>query len=85
MIPHIGSRRWIAWKLVQLAARIYDAEYYERIHVTDALGREIFEAVIVGDSYGCGISSATAPAGRSARLPDGSTIHWDDDYKPDWL
>ncbi|QBI99776.1 hypothetical protein SEA_THREERNGTARJAY_148 [Mycobacterium phage ThreeRngTarjay] len=87
MIPRIGSRRWIAWKLVQLAHRIYDAEYYERIYVTDLAGQEVVEAVVIGDPYGCGIfgtSGGLLPGGVRA-LPDGSAIHWDDDYKPDWL
>ncbi|AEJ92201.1 hypothetical protein LITTLEE_154 [Mycobacterium phage LittleE] len=86
MIPRIGSRRWIAWKLVQLAARIHYAEYCERIYVTDPAGQEVVEVVVIGDPYGCGIFSTSGgllPGGARA-LPDGSTIHWGDDCQPDW-
>jgi len=59
-VIRIGSRRWIAWKLVQLAHRIYDAEYHERITITDEHGR-VGEFVIVADLYGCGVSSYSGP------------------------
>ncbi|AID58880.1 hypothetical protein PBI_GAIA_61 [Mycobacterium phage Gaia] len=78
----LGPRRWIAWKLVQLAYRIYDAERYERIYVNDPDGNLVFEAVVIGDLYGCGISSIFRDG---AELPARSVIHWDEDYRPDWL
>ncbi|QDM57969.1 hypothetical protein SEA_NIHILNOMEN_154 [Mycobacterium phage NihilNomen] len=84
MIPRIGSRRWIAWKLVQLAARIYDAEYYERLLIASG-DEELLEIFIIGDLYGCGISSTHGlNPGGTRELPN-CTIHWDDDYEPDWL
>lgn len=77
------TRQWIAWKLVQLAARIHDAEFYERIFVTDADGATVYEATIVSNSYGSGISSIYGCEDQI--LEAGATVHWDDDYKPDWL
>src|SRR5690606_19887839 len=79
----LGVRRWIAWKLVRLAARIYDPEHYERVWVEDPHGRTVFEAVIVADVYGCGLSSVLGREGEV--LPAGSMINWDWDYRPDWL
>ncbi len=81
-LPRFPNRRWIAWKLVQLAARIFDAEYYERILIKDAEGRLVYEAIIVGDLYGNGVSSIY---GNDITLDAGSTVHWDDDYTPDWV
>ncbi|MBB3752448.1 hypothetical protein FHT44_004960 [Mycolicibacterium sp. BK634] len=83
LLPRVGSRRWIAWKLVQLAYRIFDADYYERIYIRDADGHLTFEAIISADLYGAGVSSIYGGVGSS--LGAGSTVHWDDDYKPDWL
>lgn len=54
----LGPRRWIAWKLVQLASRIYQAEYEQTITVTPPQGHEI-EIHVIGDLYGCGISSTS--------------------------
>lgn len=82
-MPRPLTRRWIAWKLVQLAYRVFDAGYYERIYINDAGGRLVFDAVICSDLYGCGVSSMYGGAGES--LGEGSTVHWDDDYRPDWL
>lgn len=77
------TRQWIAWKLVQLAHRIFDAEYYESIYINDSDGARICEAIICSDLYGGGVSVMYGGMGES--LPEGATIHWDDDYKPDWL
>lgn len=60
-MPRIGSRRWIAWKLVQLAHRFYDAEYDEVCAVYDKQGQLISRWDIVGSEYGSGVSSQFAP------------------------
>ena len=81
--PKFPNRRWIAWKLVQLAYRIYPhSEFYQRIYVRNADGDMIWEAEIVADLYGCGISSGY---GRDGELPPGSTIKLEWEYDPDWL
>ncbi len=79
----MGTRRWIAWKLVQLAYRIHNTEYYERIYLTNAEGKEVWEAVILGDGYGGGVRSIVG--GETKELPEGYAVHWDDDYQPEWL
>lgn len=53
----MGVRRWVAWKLVQVAAKIYDTETHERITVWDSLGGLIGTWTVTGDAYGCGITS----------------------------
>lgn len=78
--PRIGNRRWIAWKLVQLAERIYDAEFYDRIRVVNNYGVTEWEAVVVGDLYGRGISST-----RGHDEINHYRILWEHDYKPEWL
>lgn len=83
MIRELGVRRWVAWKLVQLAYKIHDPDYYERIYITDADGDEVFWANISADIYGCGVSSMYGYVGEV--LPAGCMVHWDDDYRPDWL
>lgn len=85
--PRIGNRRWIAWKLVQLAARIYDAEYYQRIYINGPDGKQVFEAGIIGDLYGAGVFTTFGvnPWDNEMTIPAGSTLHFDDDYKPEWL
>lgn len=54
--PRPFSRRWIAWKLVQLAARLYDDEYAERIVIASDNG-DVGEFLIVSSVYGRGVSS----------------------------
>lgn len=51
--------RWVAWKLVRLAARIYDSEYLERIAVLDKKGNPVIEWLVVADGYGAGVSGST--------------------------
>ncbi|QRY51705.1 hypothetical protein [Mycolicibacterium septicum] len=80
--PRIGNRRWIAWKLVQIAYRIYNPTFYQRIHIEDPAGLTLFEAVIAGDLYGSGIESEYGPP---VELPEGSRVFVDDDYEPDYL
>jgi hypothetical protein len=84
----VGNRRWIAWKLVQLAHRICDTEYYERIVITDEHD-QVGEFVIVGDAYGCGVTSYSGLPVRSSLDPDtwkfGSCdLVWEE-FTPDWL
>lgn len=50
------ARKWLAWKLVQLAARLHHTEYVEAISILSPTGRQVYIEV-TGDSYGCGISS----------------------------
>lgn len=80
--PRFPNRRWIAWKLVRLAHRIYDAEIYERIWIEDANGSLLFDAEICSDLYGDGVSTFFA---ATHTLPAGSTVHHDNDHIPDWL
>lgn len=79
--PRIGSRRWIAWKLVQLAHRVFDAEYYERIVIHDPEGDELIEFVINADLYGGGVSSQTG----WDSFAGGYHVAWYDNFHPDWL
>jgi hypothetical protein len=80
-MPRVGSRRWIAWKLVQLAHRVYDAEYYEQITITGPDGEDLVEFVINADLYGGGVSMMTG----HENFGEGYGVHWTDDYVPDWL
>lgn len=54
-------RKWLAWKLVQVAARLYDAEWEESITITTPTGDGI-EIDVLGDEYGCGISGTSGIA-----------------------
>lgn len=74
--PRIGNRRWIAWKLARIAHRIYDCDYYERIHITNPDGKVVFYADIAADLYGGGVSAMFGPV----NFPEGWELHWDDDY-----
>jgi hypothetical protein len=78
--PKPFNRRWIAWKLVQLAWRIYDPDYYERIWIEGPGGELIFDAEICSDLYGSGVSTMF----HRGEIPAGSTVHHDHDYRPDW-
>lgn len=80
--PRPFNRRWIAWKLVQLAWRIYDPDYCERIYVLGPDGKLLFDAGISADLYGNGVSMLF---GFGNPLPAGATIHHDHDYKPEDL
>lgn len=80
-MPRVGSRRWIAWKLVQLAHRVFDAEFYERIVISGPDGEDIIEFEIVADLYGGGVSSQFG----CDTFGDGYGVRWEDDYVPEWL
>lgn len=51
----MSIRRWIAWRLVQLAARIHDTEVREYVLLCDDDGAVVASVGVVGDGYGCGI------------------------------
>lgn len=80
VMPRIGSRRWIAWKLVQLAHRIYDATYYEQIIICGPTGKPITEFTINADEYGGGVSICDGPDA----FGNGHSVHWTDG-PPSWL
>lgn len=76
MLRHLGPRRWIAWKLVCLAHRIYDATHHETVRVINPDGVKILELLIQDDEYGGGIFAfeSRAPEGYEVehlyRWPD---------------
>ncbi|WP_032364038.1 hypothetical protein [Rhodococcoides fascians] len=45
----MSPRQWIAWRLVRLAHRIYDATWYQTVEVSGV------EILIEADNYGGGI------------------------------
>jgi hypothetical protein len=49
-------RKWVAWKLVQLAAKLYDAEHEEFISITELGGTEVARIWVTGDEYGSGVT-----------------------------
>lgn len=56
-------RRWIAWKLVKLARRIYDTEYCESITITNSEGAEVAVITAVSDDYHCGVTGGHLSSG----------------------
>ena len=76
MIQELGLRRWLAWRIVQVARRICDTEFEERITITDEHG-QVGEFVVVGDEYGCGISSYCGPYARGKVFQFGACdVEW---------
>ena len=76
-------RRWIAWKLVCLAERIYCSVYEQEITVTNRRGENELTIWINGNLYGEGITAATGLAGDESdesgdglirKLPYGYTV-----------
>ncbi|SKM81542.1 Uncharacterised protein [Mycobacteroides abscessus subsp. massiliense] len=59
MIRKLGIRRWLAWRLVQLAHRVADTTVVERIVIVAPDGGPVVEWEIEGDAYGGGVSSQT--------------------------
>lgn len=49
----MGIRQWIAWKLVCIAHKLYDATYWEVIKSPDGFTNILIE----GDEYGGGVSA----------------------------
>lgn len=78
MSDRIGPRRWIAWKLVQLAHRIHDAEFWERITIKDPDGSIVIEWQICADTYGRGIAS------RFGTSQFGGYQASSEEFKPEW-
>lgn len=63
----MGIRQWVAWKLVQVAAKLYDTEVEQRICVWDRDGILLGSWAVLGDGYGCGVTAGPM------RLPLGIT------------
>lgn len=74
-------KKWLAWKLVQLAARLHDAEWVEVLTAVSPSGHEI-RIEVMGDEYGCGIYSTTGlrwtdqPTGIEAAACEGWRFTW---------
>lgn len=66
-----GIRGWLAWKLNQVSARLYDGSIYDRVVVRDPDGDRILEMFVAGDHDGCGIWSLSQGGQRKG-------------YKYDW-
>lgn len=79
MIKSLGIRRWIAWKLVQLAARVYYSELHQTLSVYAPDGHRIVQWLVVGDDYCAG----TFPQDMHYS-PDGYTVIWEDKW-PDYM
>jgi len=62
-------RRWVAWRLQQLATRIYSGERYEHVEIVDEYGIRRYSADINGDDYSHGIDNTFT------QLPDGWKFH----------
>lgn len=82
MIRELGVRRWVAWRLVQLARLFYDAEWREFISIDTPDGKHL-RIDVVGDEYACGISSTsgirwvTSHPVSTAEV-SGLTLRWHD-------
>lgn len=55
-IPRFMSRRWIAWRLIQLAYRIHDADFDDSLTIYVG-GRKVAEIGVLGNTYGNGVTS----------------------------
>lgn len=55
--PRVGSRRWIAWMLVRLAAKLDYTEHEQSIVLTTPADEEVARFNVIADAYGCGIVS----------------------------
>jgi len=81
----VKFRKWMAWKLQQLAARVYYAEWEESITIRTPSGQELVINVI-GDDYACGIASTygirwdPTPTPMTAEV-EGFTFTWTDPVK----
>ena len=52
----MAPRKWLAWKLVQLAHRLHDPEWVETLEINTKGGSQL-RINVLGDEYGCGITS----------------------------
>lgn len=70
----LGYRRWLAWKLVQLAERIHPSQSEEVITVRSKFtGTTLVEIGVVEDLYGAGVSYV------HGELPSDLELTWGDD------
>lgn len=53
MFKNLSFREWFAWKLVCIAHKIFNADFYELVELDDA------NILVVGSRYGHGILSST--------------------------
>ncbi len=73
--PRLGFRRWLAWQLQRLSARIYDDEVDMDVVVKDADGSELAKIGVLGDTYGKGVVTLLPQSGVSIHLlVDGEEI-----------
>lgn len=92
MIRELGVRRWIAWRLVQLATRIWDHETLQRIQIRNASGELVIEWESLANTYGHGVFSQhgrTEFGGYTAVIeegayPPGPYESWPDNWEPTW-
>lgn len=77
-------RRWIAWKLVQLAYRLHMPLYDQDIIIESPSG-EVYTINIIGDIYGSGIISTQGirwqpqPGGIETADVEGWRFTWADE------
>lgn len=79
MFRSLGLRRWLAWKLVQLAFKICNTEHHETLTVTTPDGQRIVEWLISGDAYGGGVFAQDTHG-----CPDGYIVEWAEKW-PDYM
>lgn len=58
MSERMGFRKWLAWMLQRLAAKVYYAEWEETITLRPPSGADM-TIHVTGDEYGCGIGSTS--------------------------
>lgn len=66
-------RKWISWKLVQLATWIHNAEHHEHFEIRDDYDVCRYTVDFIGDEYGCTVKKVTG------ELPEGWEWHADID------
>lgn len=75
----MSFRRWLAWKLQQLAVRIHDTEFHQLLSVYAPDGRRIVEWDVYADGYGAGVSSQDTHG-----CPSGYRVGWEDIDFEEW-
>lgn len=74
MTNGLGLRRWIAWRLVRLAERIFTSSYEEELIIVDTTtDQEVMRVGVFGDYYGSGVSSIFN------ELPEHLKLIWTED------
>ena len=75
-------RQRLAYRLAKLSRRVYNAEFYERITITDkSTGEIVVEIDVAADAYGAGVMST---CGDYETAIKGYRMEWIE-YTPDWL